>query len=66
MGRRVYNVGPTDSVLVQGRSARPGDPVFDQNFGTQTGTFSRANTRDVRFEDGGPQRQNSNLRDSYE
>ena len=32
-GRRIINMPPTESKLIQGRSARPGDPSFDQNFG---------------------------------
>ena len=35
-GRRIINVGPTDSKLFGQRSARPGDPGFDQNFGSET------------------------------
>ena len=45
-GRRIINVGPTQSNLVAGRSARPGDPGFDQNFGdTMNNTFARAATQ---------------------
>ena len=45
-GRRIINVGPTQSNLVAGRSARPGDPAFDQNFGaTMNNTFARAATQ---------------------
>ena len=43
-GRRIINVPPTDSKLVAGRSARPGDPSYDQNFGVTQNTFTRATT----------------------
>lgn len=42
-GRKIINVGPTDSKLISNRSARPGDPSFDQAFGQQAmgDTFAR-------------------------
>ena len=43
-GRRIINVGPTDSRLFEQRSARPGEPQFDQNFGRMDDTFARATT----------------------
>ena len=44
-GRHIINVGPTQSNLIPGRSARPGEPVCDQNFGgTMNNTFARAAT----------------------
>ena len=41
-GRRIINVPPTESKLISGRSAAPGDPTFDQNFGMTQNTFARA------------------------
>ena len=32
-GRRIINVGPTDSTLLKGRTAGPADPTFDQAWG---------------------------------
>ena len=43
-GHRIINVGPTDSKLFGQRSARPGEPQFDQNFGKMDDTFARATT----------------------
>ena len=62
VGRRIFNVPPTDSRLIAGRSARPGDPGFDQDFAsgnsglvrtnTQTGNEPRAKGRNAHFEYG--------------
>ena len=41
-GRRIINVGPTDSKLFGQHSARPGEPQFDQNFGRMDDSFARA------------------------
>lgn len=70
LGRRIFNVPPTDSKLVAGRSARPGDPGYDQDFGaggtrgagglvrtnTQTGGYEPRNKgRNAHFDNGASQ-----------
>ena len=44
IGRQIINAPAMQSKLYPGRSARPGDAVFDQAFGQGTGNFSRADT----------------------
>lgn len=44
-GRRIINVPSTASRLEVGRSARPGDPSFDQDFGQGIGGLERTNTQ---------------------
>lgn len=44
IGGRILNNKPMESTLISGRSARPGDAPFDQNFGQTQNTFARATT----------------------
>ena len=49
LGRKIINAPAMASNLVPGRSARPGDPSFDQNFATATAGFNRADTHHERL-----------------
>ncbi len=44
VGARIHNNQPVESQVISGRSARPGDPTFTQNFGATQNTFARATT----------------------